>query len=32
LALAIEASRLRATVGEISYAIEEVHGRFRAND
>lgn len=32
LALAIEAARLRATVGEISSAIEEVSGRFVATD
>ncbi len=31
LALSIEASRARATVGEISDALESVFGRFRAN-
>jgi methylmalonyl-CoA mutase len=31
LALSIEASRARATVGEISDALEEVFGRYRAN-
>jgi methylmalonyl-CoA mutase len=31
LALSIEASRVRATVGEISDALEEVFGRYRAN-
>ncbi|KAL3194151.1 hypothetical protein MRX96_016292 [Rhipicephalus microplus] len=32
LALAIEAARLRATVGEISYAMEKVFGRHVASD
>ena len=32
LALAIEAAKLRATVGEISYAIEKVSGRHVATD
>ena len=31
LALAVEATRCRATVGEISDALEKVHGRFVAN-
>ena len=31
LELAIEATRCRATVGEISYALEQVFGRFTAN-
>lgn len=30
LALAVEAARLRATLGEISYAMEEVFGRYQA--
>lgn len=32
LELAVEAAKLRATVGEISYAIEIVAGRHVAND
>jgi len=32
LALSIEAAKLRATVGEISYAIEKVAGRHVAQD
>jgi len=32
LALAVEAARQRATLGEISTAMEEVFGRFRANN
>ena len=31
LALAVEAARKRATLGEISYAIEKVSGRFKAS-
>lgn len=31
LALAIEAARERATLGEISYALERVYGRYKAN-
>ncbi|MDR3214590.1 MAG: methylmalonyl-CoA mutase [Azoarcus sp.] len=31
LGLAVEAVRLRATVGEVSDALEKVYGRFRAN-
>lgn len=30
LALGIEAARLRATLGEISYALEQVYGRYQA--
>jgi methylmalonyl-CoA mutase len=30
LALAVDAARARATVGEISYALEEVYGRYQA--
>jgi len=30
LALSIEAARLRATLGEISYALEKVYGRYQA--
>lgn len=32
LALSVEAAKLRATVGEISYAIEKVSGRHVAKD
>ena len=32
LALSIEAAKLRATVGEISYAIEKISGRHVASD
>lgn len=32
LELAVNAARLRATLGEISMAMEESHGRFRANN
>lgn len=32
LGLAVEAAKLRATVGEISYAIEKVAGRHVASD
>ncbi len=32
LALAVEAARLRATLGEISYAMEEVFGRYQARN
>lgn len=31
LQLAIEAARVRATLGEISYALEKVYGRYKAN-
>ena len=31
LALAVEAARLRATLGEISDALEQVYGRYKAN-
>ncbi len=31
LALAIEAAKVRATLGEISFALEEVYGRYKAN-
>lgn len=30
LALAVEAARLRATLGEISYALEKIYGRYQA--
>jgi len=32
LALSVEAAQIRATVGEISYAIEKVAGRYKASD
>lgn len=31
LALSIEAARVRATLGEISFALEQVYGRYKAN-
>lgn len=31
LALSIEAARVRATLGEISFALEKVYGRYKAN-